>query len=303
MSGHSAAAPGAPAAPDRAARAIAAAMVALPTLGAIAALGLALVHGVSAVAVALFVAFYLVTMAGVEVGLHRYFSHRAFKCGKPVRLALGIAGSMAGQGPVMFWAATHRMHHRHADTEKDPHTPLAGEGGLATRIWRSHVGWLFEEHRYEAGREAPDLVRDQSTMLAHRLYLTWFGLGLAIPALIGLAASGTAYGALEGLLWGGLLRVFVVHHLTWSVNSLCHLVGTRPWRSRDGSRNIGLLALPTLGGAWHNNHHAFPASATTALAWWQLDPSGWIIRGAEAIGLVWDVRGMPATERLESRSR
>lgn len=285
---------------ERGERLIAAAMLAVPTAGGIAALVLWAMYGVSAVAVALFVGLYLVTMAGVEIGMHRYFSHRAFKCSPSVRLALGIAGSMAGQGPVLFWAATHRRHHRYSDTEADPHAPLGH--GLAA-FYRAHVGWLFEEHRYEPGREAPDLVRDGATVTAQRHYLLWFALGLLLPALIGFAASGRWYGALEGLLWGGLLRVFAVHHATWSVNSLCHLFGAQPWQSRDDSRNIAWLALPTLGGAWHNNHHAFPASATTSLAAWQIDPSGWLIRAAEMAGLVWDVRRPPPASHLETRAR
>lgn len=302
MSGQAAAIAG-PAPADRTTRLVAAAMVAAPTLGTVAALVLAVLHGVSWTALALFVVFYLVTTAGVEIGLHRYFSHRAFKCGKGMRLALGIAGSMAGQGPVLFWAATHRQHHRHADTEQDPHSPVVGEGGAFARFWFAHMGWLFAEHRYDAARDAPDLVRDHATILAHRLYVGWFALGLILPALIGFALGGTAYVALEGFLWGGLARVFAVHHAIWSVNSLCHLMGGQPWKSRDESRNLALLALPTLGGAWHNNHHAFPASATTSLAWWQPDPSAWIIRAWEAMGLVWDVRRPPSREHLESRSR
>jgi stearoyl-CoA desaturase (delta-9 desaturase) len=285
---------------ERSERVFAIAMLAIPTLGTVAAVALAALNGISAVALALFGALYVVTMAGVEIGMHRYFSHRAFKCSPTMRLALGIAGSMAGQGPVLFWATTHRRHHRYSDTEADPHAPL-GRGVQA--FCRAHVGWLFEEHRFEPGREAPDLVRDGATVTAQRHYLTWFALGLALPAVIGLAVSGTWYGALEGLLWGGLVRVFAVHHATWSVNSLCHLVGAQPWQSRDGSRNVAWLALPTLGGAWHNNHHAFPASATTSLARWQIDPSGWLISGAEAVGLVWDVRRPPPPEHLESRAR
>jgi stearoyl-CoA desaturase (delta-9 desaturase) len=282
---------------ERGERRIAIAMLALPTAGSVAALVLAACYGVSLVALALFAVLYVVTMAGVEVGLHRYFSHRAFKCSPALRLALGIAGSMAGQGPVLFWAATHRRHHR---TAADPHAPL-GRGPAA--FLRAHVGWLFEEHRYEPGREAPDLVRDSATVTAQRLYLLWFALGLVLPALLGCAIAGTWYGALEGLLWGGLLRVFAVHHATWSVNSLCHLFGAQPWQSRDNSRNLGWLALPTLGGSWHNNHHAFPASATTSLRRWQLDPSGWLIAAAEAAGLVWDVRRPPPSSHLESRAR
>jgi len=285
---------------DRIGRWIARAMLTVPAAGSVAAIALAVIYGLSGTAVLLFVAMYVVTMAGVEIGMHRYFSHRAFKCSPALRLALGIAGSMAGQGPVLFWAATHRRHHRYSDTESDPHAPL---GRSLAAFWRAHVGWMTEKHHYEPGAAVPDLLRDRATLAAQRHYLTWFALGLLLPALVALAAAGTWYGALEGLLWGGLLRVFAVHHVTWSVNSLCHLFGAKPWQSRDDSGNIFWLALPTLGGAWHNNHHAFPACATTSLGRWQLDPSGWLISLAEAVGLVWDVRRPPARTHLESRVR
>jgi stearoyl-CoA desaturase (delta-9 desaturase) len=245
----------------------------------------------------LFAIFYPLSMIGVEAGLHRYFSHRAFKCGRALRIMLGIMGSLAGQGPVLFWAATHRRHHRFSDTHDDPHAPL--EPGLSG-LWHAHVGWLFDEHASEPGREAPDLARDGATVLVHRLYPLWFLLGLLIPAAIGLIAGG-AHGALEGFLWGGLVRVFAVHHMTWSVNSLCHLVGTRPYGSRDRSRNIAALALPTMGGAWHNNHHAYPTAATTAHRWWQVDPSGWFIHALAAIRLAWDVRGVPTRDVRAAR--
>jgi fatty-acid desaturase/acyl carrier protein len=206
------------------------------------------------VALWLFLAFYLASAIGVEIGFHRYFTHRAFKCGPTLRLVLAAFGSMAGEGPVLFWAATHRRHHSHSDTDQDPHGP--NQPGFAG-FWRAHVGWLFEPQPQDAGRYVPDLIRDRTTSLANRFYLLWFTLGLALPTAIGFAFD-AGRGALEGLLWGGMVRIFVAHQATWGINSMCHLFGARPYETHDDSRNFWPLVLPTLGGAWHNNHHAFP---------------------------------------------
>lgn len=265
---------------------LATAMVAGPPLGAAGALALATGKGgVSGTALALLAGLYLWTAIGVEVGFHRYFSHRSFKCGPRLRMVLAAAGSMAGQGTVIYWAAVHRAHHRHADTNLDPHAPSpAGAAGL----WRAHVGWLFETSRLADGRGLADLLSDRTTIMAQRLYPLFFLLGLALPALLG-GLSGGWTGALEGFLWGGPVRIFLNHHATWSVNSICHSVGSRPYPTRDGSRNLAVLAIPTLGGAWHNNHHAFPASATNDHHWWQLDLAGLLIRAAARAGWAWDV--------------
>lgn len=271
-----------------------AAMVGLPPLGVVATAILAVHWGsVLPASLWLFATFYLASAIGAEVGFHRYFSHRAFKCGPTVRLVLGIFGSIAGQGPVLYWAAIHREHHRFADTEQDPHAPLPR--GLSGFL-RAHVGWLFASRPPDIGRALPDLLRDRVTLFVQRHYMLWFVGGLLLPAAIGGLLAG-ARGALEGFLWGGLVRVFVNHHVTWSVNSVCHLAGARPNATRDRSGNVWLLALPTLGGAWHNNHHAYPASATNDFHWWQLDPGAWLIRGGAACGLVWDVREHRAMRR------
>lgn len=261
-------------------------VVGLPTLGTAAAIALA-VHdgGVSRTALASMAVLYLVGAAGVEVGFHRYFSHRAFKCKPALRFALAAAGSIAAQGTVLYWAAVHRAHHRHADTDLDPHAPRPlGPAGL----WRAHVGWLFEQPCVDFNRGLGDLLNDRTTMAAQRAYLGFLGFGLVAPAALGYATGGGS-GALEGFLWGGAVRIFLNHHATWSVNSLCHLVGRRPYETRDTSRNFWVLALPTLGGAWHNNHHAHPSSATNDHRWWQLDLGAALIRGAAKLGWAWDV--------------
>ena len=185
-------------------RRVALAMVVVPALGTLAALVMAWHVGwPGAVALWLFLAFYLASAIGVEIGFHRYFTHRAFKCGPTLRLVLAAFGSMAGEGPVLFWAATHRRHHSHSDTDQDPHGP--NQPGFAG-FWRAHVGWLFEPQPQDAGRYVPDLIRDRTTSLANRFYLLWFALGLALPTAIGFAFDG-GRGALEGLLWGGMVRI------------------------------------------------------------------------------------------------
>jgi stearoyl-CoA desaturase (Delta-9 desaturase) len=265
-------------------------MVLTPALGVVAAAIFALWRGgVSGVAITLFFVFYIMSGIGVEIGFHRYFSHRAFKCSPRLRLVLGMLGSMAGQGPVLFWAIVHRQHHHFSDTPLDPHTPHAG--GLRG-FWRAHIGWMFAVSPLDFSAYGADLVRDAVTVQVHRLYLVCHALGLGVPALIGGLYAGLP-GAVEGLLWGGFVRIFVNHHVTWSINSLCHLWGSSPNATKDQSRNLWPLALPSLGGAWHNNHHACPASAINTFRWWQLDPGAWIIRGAEALGLVWDVKVPP----------
>ena len=268
-------------------RALVLAVVGAPVLGTAAALALAWRNGgVQAATLWVFAAFYLLSAIGVEIGFHRYFSHRSFKCSVLFRYFLGAAGSIAGQGPVLYWVCVHREHHRFADTEHDPHTPVP----LSLRNFlRAHVGWLFAARPLNVAHALPDLMNDPTTLDIQRRYMLFFALGLAAPAGIG-GALGGLRGAEEGLLWGGLVRVFVNHQVTWSVNSVCHLVGSRPFSTGDHSRNVWLLALPSLGGSWHNNHHAWPLFATNDRHWWQIDPGAWIIRLARLAGFVWDVR-------------
>jgi stearoyl-CoA desaturase (delta-9 desaturase) len=279
-------------------RYVAAAMVVVPTVGTLLAAGLAWHRGVDPVALWLFAILYFTSVVGVEIGFHRYFSHRVFKCGPAVRFGLAAAGSIAGEGPVLYWAATHRQHHLHSDTERDPHAPI--EPGLAG-FWHAHVGWLFEPQFLNIGAAAPDLIRDKTTLLASRLYVPIFLLGLLLPTVIGWAFAGLR-GAVDGLLWGGLVRVFVAHQMTWSINSLCHLYGSRPHDTADRSRNLGALAVMTLGGSWHNNHHASPRSAFNDLEWWQLDPSAWLIRLGAGLGVLWDVRQLRGKSRRETKA-
>lgn len=272
---------------------IALAMVVLPLVGFAAAIALAWGWGVSAAELVLLGVMYVLGIIGVEIGLHRYFSHRAFRAVPAVTALLAILGSMAGQGPVLFWVATHRKHHAHSDHDGDPHSPYTVDGGPWCSLrgwWHAHVGWLFLGDPPDLGAYAPDLLRDRYVFRLNQLYPLWFLLGLAVPAGVGWLIHRTAYGAFLGFLWGGLARLFLVHHATWSVNSLCHLLGQRPNATRDRSTNNVWLALPSLGGSWHNNHHAFPRAASTSLAWWQADPCGWLIQCGQWCGLIWDVQ-------------
>jgi stearoyl-CoA desaturase (delta-9 desaturase) len=209
---------------------------------------------------------------------------------KPVEYALAVAGSMAVQGPVIDWVADHRKHHAHTDEEGDPHSPHVGHGSGLAGLWHAHVGWLFDANgQADRKKYAPDLMDDAGMRRINRRFLTWVTLSLGIPFALGLALTGTLVGGLTGLLWGGLVRVFFVHHITWSINSICHFHGARRFATDDESRNVWWLAPFSLGEAWHHNHHAFPRSAFHGLRWWELDPTGMVIRGMQKLGLAWNV--------------
>lgn len=238
-------------------------------------------------------AMYLVTIGGITLGYHRLFTHKGFKCGAVVRAVLGIAGSMASQGPLFFWVACHRRHHQHSDSAGDPHSPHAhGEGALAVLRgwWHAHVGWMLTHKPENYFRLVNDLVRDPVVMTVHRLYFVWVLVGLALPGLISMAVAGSAAAFWPGVLWGGFVRMFVVHHVTWSVNSVCHVMGSRPYATEDESRNNALVAVLTLGEGWHNNHHAFPSSARHGLQWWQVDPTYLVLLALKVMRLAWDIR-------------
>jgi stearoyl-CoA desaturase (delta-9 desaturase) len=237
---------------------------------------------------------YVLTGLGVTVGFHRYLTHRSFETSKGMRAALAALGSTAIEGPVISWVADHRKHHAFSDEVGDPHSPHVGHGGglrgMAKGLFHAHMGWLFlHDQRGSKLRFAPDLVRDPVIRLIDRTFFLWVVAGLAIPFGLGVALGGTVAAGLTALLWGGGVRMFVVHHVTYSINSLCHVFGRRPFDTHDRSSNLAWLALPTFGEAWHNNHHAFPTSAVHGLGRWQLDPSAIVISGLERLGLVWNV--------------
>jgi len=241
-----------------------------------------------------FVLCYVPVGLGVTVGFHRHLTHRAFKTTPAVRGVLAALGSASIQGPVISWVADHRKHHAFTDVQGDPHSPHVGHGGglggTLRGLLHAHVGWLFvHDQRAARGRFAPDLVRDPVVSFVDRFFLLWVAAGLLVPFALGLALSGSWAGGLTGMLWGGTIRIWLLHHVTYSINSICHVFGRRPFQTADESRNFSPLALISFGEAWHNNHHAFPTSAVHGLRRWQIDPSARAIGLLERMGLAWDV--------------
>jgi stearoyl-CoA desaturase (delta-9 desaturase) len=237
---------------------------------------------------------YLLTGFGVTIGFHRMLTHRSFQTSKPVEYLFAVFGSMAVQGPVIHWVADHRKHHAHTDEEGDPHSPHVGAGsgiaGAIRGLLHAHVGWLLtEQGRAERRKYAPDLMEDGGMRWINRHFISILLAGLALPALLGFALTGTLAGAATGLLWGGFVRIFLLHHVTWSINSVCHFFGTRRFDVDDHSTNVFWLALPSFGEAWHHNHHTFPRSAVHGLRRFEPDPSAWVIALMERLGLVWNV--------------
>jgi stearoyl-CoA desaturase (delta-9 desaturase) len=247
-----------------------------------------------------FAIVYPLTGLGITVGFHRHLTHRAFKAKRPVRAALAILGSAAVEGPVISWVADHRKHHAFADEPGDPHSPHVDHGGglkgSLKGLAHAHLGWLFvHDQRALKTRYAPDLLNDPLIRFVDRTFLLWVLVGLAVPFGLGWAIGGSFHAALTGLLWGGLVRMFILHHVTYSINSLCHFFGRRDYDTGDHSRNLAWLAPFSFGESWHNNHHAFPTSARHGLRRWQIDVSAGVIWVLEKTGLAWDVvRAKPA---------
>jgi stearoyl-CoA desaturase (delta-9 desaturase) len=249
--------------------------------------------------VLIFAILYVPTGLGVTVGFHRLFTHRSFKCKPWLRGVLAVLGSMAVEGPVISWVADHRKHHAYSDRHGDPHSPHVDSHGDDVNGWRgalrglghAHVGWLFD-HTQRGSRErfAPDLLADPVVSFVDRTFLLWAVLGMAIPFGLGFLMGGTLDAALEAMLWGGAVRMMVLHHVTYSINSLCHFFGRRRFETTDFSRNLSWLAPFSLGEAWHNNHHAFPTSAFHGMGARELDVSGLVIASLERLGVVWDVQ-------------
>ncbi|HWI07930.1 MAG TPA: fatty acid desaturase, partial [Solirubrobacteraceae bacterium] len=205
---------------------------------------------------------YVLTGLGITVGFHRHFTHRAFKTGRAIRGALAILGTAAIEGPITAWVADHRKHHAFSDREGDPHSPHVGHGrgvrGALRGLAHAHLGWLFQHtQRASKQRYVPDLLADPMIRVIDRLTPLWIALGLAVPFGLGYALGGTLTAALTGLLWGGAVRIALLHHVTFSINSLCHFFGRRRFETGDQSRNLLWLAPLSFGEAWHNNHHAF----------------------------------------------
>jgi stearoyl-CoA desaturase (Delta-9 desaturase) len=272
----------------------------LPMLALVAAVPMAWGWGLSWLDVGLAVGFYLLSGFGVTVGFHRYFTHRAFKANRVLRNWLAITGSTALQGDVITWVADHRRHHAFSDKEGDPHSPwLFGTtpGALAKGFFHAHFGWLFGRDRTNAARFTPDLLADGDIARISRLFPLWTVLSLLSPALLGGLITMSWWGALTAFFWAGLVRVAVLHHVTWSINSICHMIGERPFAAQGKATNLWPLAIVSMGESWHNLHHADPTCARHGVHPGQVDMSARVIWLFEKLGWAHHVR-WPTPSRL-----
>jgi stearoyl-CoA desaturase (delta-9 desaturase) len=267
---------------------------ALPLLGTIVAIVLACFFPIGWLEISLFLgAFFLTFCVGGTVGLHRYFAHGSFETSRAMRIILAVLGEMSAQGPIVSWVVTHRRHHEYSDKPGDPHSPHLHGGTFWQRIrgfWFAHFQWMVAHDMPNPVHYAPDLLRDRAMMKVNGWYNRLVVVGILIPGLIGALATQSWWGFLMGIMWGGFVRICVMDHGVWSINSFCHVFGFRSYDTREESRNNIVLALPTFGEAWHNNHHAFPTSAPFGLKWWQLDIGYIVICVLEKLGLVWNVK-------------
>ncbi|MCC6428783.1 MAG: fatty acid desaturase [Phycisphaerales bacterium] len=295
---------------DRRVRALNLGAVIVPFLALILAIVLSWGSAINWTQLIIYAVMVELTAIGVTIGFHRLFTHRAFATTSTIRYIFGALGSMAVQGTVYEWCATHRKHHQHSDDHHDPHSPHAhsdgvwGEGliGFFKGFYHSHMGWLFAGRMKGSGKYIKDIAADPVCAAINRQFRFWVIAGLLLPAIAGGLIEQSWHGAWMGLLWGGFVRILTVHHVTWSVNSVCHLWGTSPFRTHDESRNNPVIGVLTLGEGWHNNHHAFPNSARHGLHWWQIDISYIVIRSLELVGLAWNIK-LPDKERIAAKRR
>lgn len=277
--------------------------VAVPFIALLAAVPVAWGGWLGPVDVVLLAVFYMIGSLGVTVGLHRLFTHKSFKPNRPLKIALGIAGSLAIEGPITRWVADHRKHHKFSDREGDPHSPWRyGETipALTKGFAYAHLGWMFNAEQTPQRQYAPDLLKDRDIVRLSRQFPMWVLISLAAPAVIGGLVTWSWQGAVTAFFWGSLVRVFLVHHVTWSINSICHTMGESPFKSRDRSGNVWWLAIPSMGESWHNLHHADPTCARHGVLRGQVDISARLIWLFEKAGWVRDVR-WPVASRLEAK--
>ena len=265
--------------------------VILPFAGVLIAVVLLWNSWIDAIDLGIFAVMYLATALGITIGFHRLLTHRSFATSPRVERAFAVLGSLSVQGSVLDWVADHRKHHAHTDQEGDPHSPHVGHGSGLKGLWHAHTGWLLEtQGQADWKRYARDLYEDPKMRRIGRRFPLLVLVSLLIPTVAGYVLHGFTWeGALRGYIWGGLVRIFLVHHVTWSVNSVCHFFGSRRFDIEDKSTNVAWLAIPSLGESWHHNHHAFPRSAEHGLKRWEIDVSALIIRGMEKAGLAWNV--------------
>ena len=277
-----------------------------PFIGLVLALWMLWGRGFSYTDLGIFLGLYCFTGIGVTIGFHRLFTHRSFETKTWLKGLFAVAGSMAMEGSVIAWVADHRRHHAFADKAGDPHSPHledgAGLGGVLKGLWHAHMGWLFDRTRTVQERWAPDLLKDRTVVAMNRLFPLWAILSFFAPAGLGFAITRTWQGALTAFLWGSLVRIFLLHHVTWSVNSICHFYGKRPFETPDYSTNNWALAFISFGESWHNNHHAFPTSAVHGIGKGQFDISGAVIAGLEKIGLAQRVKRVSPSQLVAKLS-
>ena len=260
-------------------------------------------HGIGWFDLSLAIALYLITGHGLAVGFHRMLTHGSFRATRSLKVALAIAGSMGVEGSVYTWVAQHRRHHAYADREGDPHSPWlygTGVGAQVRGLWHAHMGWFFSANPSEPERWIPDLLDDKDLDFVSRTAWLWSLVSLLLPFLLGLAITQSVEGGLLAFLWAGLVRMAVLHHVTWGVNSFGHMFGNRPFRTHDRSTNVGAMALLSFGDSWHNAHHAYPLLARHGVDRWQVDSSALLIRSFERLGWASDVR-WPEAAKLAVR--
>ena len=272
----------------------------LPPAAVIAAIVSLWGTGITRTDFGIMIGFYVFTGLGITLGFHRLFTHRSFRAITPLRVMLAVAGSMAVEGSVIAWVATHRRHHAYADKYGDPHSPhLAQAGGLRGVVMglaHAHMGWLFSSENSDQGEWAPDLVAERAIVRVDKSFGYLTLATFVLPALLGLVLTGSWVGMLTAFLWGSLVRVAFLHHVTWSINSICHFFGRESYQARDESRNVWPLSIASFGESWHNNHHAFPWSARLGLRGWQIDPGWYVLR---ALSLVKAVRNLKVPTRAQ----
>ncbi|GGO67368.1 acyl-CoA desaturase [Nonomuraea cavernae] len=278
-------------------------VVGLPLIAIAAAVPVAWGWGLGWTDIAIAFVFYVVTGLGVTVGLHRYFTHGSFKAKRPLKIALGIAGSLSLEMSVLDWVATHRKHHKFSDKEGDPHSPWRfgpGFKSMSKGLLYAHMGWMFDAERTNRDKYAPDLCKDPDVVRLHKAFPALAVTSLVLPGILGGLLTWSWQGALTAFFWGTLVRIGLLHHVTWSINSICHVFGEEEFQVRDKSRNVWWLAIPSFGESWHNLHHSDPTCARHGVLKGQIDLSAGVIRMFEKLGWAHDVR-WPTPERLAAK--
>lgn len=284
-------------------RIIIGAFVVIPLIAVAFALPIAWGGWLSWLDITLASGLWLLTAGGITIGYHRYFTHGSFKANRTVKIILAVFGSLAIEGSLDQWVADHRKHHKFSDEVGDPHSPWrfgTSKKAIGKGLLYSHVGWLFDDDNTGIDKYAPDIAADKDLNWISKHFSVFVISSLLLPAVLGGLITWSWMGALTAFFWAGLVRVAFVHHVTWSINSICHVFGNRPFTSRDLSSNVAWLAIPSLGESWHNLHHVDPTAARHGVMKGQIDISASLIKGMEKTGLATDVR-WPKAERLAKK--